>query len=52
MIIAVKGDPVLHWFALTKLHDWSRKLPPPPQPIGCETKTNHDLAYNVFPRQM
>ena len=34
--------------------DWSRKLVPLFQPIGCKTKTNHDysheLVVRVFPR--
>ena len=40
----------LHWFCLTSLSDWSRKLAPFFKQIRCKTNTNHDIVIRVFPR--
>ena len=39
-----------HWFFLTSLSDWSRKLALPFKPIRYKTDTSHDLVIRVFPR--
>ena len=46
----VESNSGLHWFCITSLCDWSRKLTPLFKAITCKTKTNHDLIARVFPR--
>ena len=50
--VCAKMNPRLHWFSLTLLCDWSRKLVPRSQPIRCKAKakTHHDVVARVFPR--
>ena len=48
--MSVESNPGWHWFCLTTLCDWSRKLAPPSQPIRCKSKTNRNLVTRVFPR--
>ena len=46
----VESNSGLHWFCITSLCDWSRKLAPLSKAITCKTKSNHDLVARVFPR--
>ena len=46
--LSIEIDPGLLWFYFALLCDWSRKLAPPPQPIGCKIKTSH-LGHQLFP---
>ena len=46
----VESNSGLHWFCITSLCDWSRKLTPLFKAITCKTKSNHDLVARVFPR--
>ena len=48
--LSVKSNPEFLWFCFTLLCDWSRKLVPLYQPIGCKKNTNLDLVARVFPR--
>ena len=46
----VETNSGLHWFCITSLCDWSRKLTSLFKAITCKTKSNHDLVARVFPR--
>ena len=48
--IECEGNPELLWFWFTTLYDWFKKLPPPIEPIRCNTITKRDLVIRVFPR--